>query len=77
MLVEDPKIKAIAAKYNKSPAQVILRYLIQSGVVPIPKSVTKKRIEENINVFDFQLSSADIAVMDTFDCNGRVCWYVE
>lgn len=77
VLTEDPKIKAIAAKYNKSPAQVILRYLLQSGVVPIPKSVTKKRIEENINVFDFKLSPEDVAVLDTFDCNGRVCWFVE
>lgn len=77
ILTEDPKIKAIAAKYNKSPAQVIIRYLIQNGVVPIPKSVTKKRIIENLNVFDFQLSSDDVAVMDTFDCNGRVCWFVE
>lgn len=77
VLTEDPKIKAIAAKYNKSPAQIILRYLIQSGVVPIPKSVTKKRIEENIKVFDFKLSDDDVAVMDTFDCNGRVCYFVE
>ncbi|CAH1276529.1 unnamed protein product [Diabrotica balteata] len=77
ILTEDPKIKKIAEKYKKSSAQVILRYLLQSGVIPIPKSVNKNRIQENINIFDFELSAADVAVMDTFDCNGRVCWYVE
>ncbi|XP_023029517.2 aldo-keto reductase 1B [Leptinotarsa decemlineata] len=77
ILTEDHKIKALAAKYKKSSAQVILRYLIQSGVIVIPKSVNKKRIAENIQIFDFELSADDMAVMDTFDCNGRVCWFVE
>lgn len=45
---------------------------IQHGTVPIPKSVTKKRIIENFQIFDFELSSADVAVMDSFDCNGRL-----
>ncbi|KAJ1521064.1 hypothetical protein ONE63_002770 [Megalurothrips usitatus] len=71
-LLEDPKVKAIAQKYKKSPAQIILRYLIQHGTVPIPKSVNKKRLAENIEIFDFELSPADIAVIDTFDCNGRL-----
>jgi aldehyde reductase len=77
ILTEDPKVKAIAQKYKKSSAQVILRYLLQHGVIPIPKSVNKKRIAENINIFDFELTSEDVAVFDTFDCNGRVCWFVE
>lgn len=72
-LLDDPKIRAMAAKYNKTPAQVVLRYLIQHGTVPIPKSVTKSRIIENFQVFDFELSPEDVAVMDTFDCNGRIC----
>ncbi|CAG9864604.1 unnamed protein product [Phyllotreta striolata] len=77
ILTEDPKIKQIAAKYKKSSAQVILRYLLQNGVIPIPKSVNKDRIKQNINIFDFDLSTEDVATMDTFDCNGRVCWFVE
>ncbi|XP_057668948.1 aldo-keto reductase family 1 member B1-like [Diorhabda carinulata] len=77
ILTEDPKVKAIAEKYKKSSAQVILRYLFQQGVIPIPKSVNKKRITENINIFDFELTPEDVAVFDTFDCNGRVCWFVE
>lgn len=71
-LLEDPKVKKIAQKYSKSPAQVILRYLIQNGTVPIPKSVSKQRIVENIQIFDFELTSADMNVIDTFDCNGRL-----
>ncbi|XP_034245233.1 aldo-keto reductase family 1 member B1-like [Thrips palmi] len=72
MLLEDPKIKAMADKYGKTTAQVVLRYLIQHGTVPVPKSVTKSRIVSNFQVFDFELSPADVAVMDTFDCNGRL-----
>ncbi|XP_026480489.1 aldose reductase-like [Ctenocephalides felis] len=46
-------VQELAEKYNKTPAQIILRYLIQLGVTPIPKSVTKSRIASNIQVFDF------------------------
>lgn len=72
-LLEDPQIKAMADKYGKTPAQVVIRYLIQHGTIPIPKSVTKSRIIANFQVFDFELSPADVAVMDTFDCSGRLC----
>ncbi|MBA4275815.1 aldo/keto reductase [Flavobacterium sp.] len=59
---------SIGDKYNKSVAQVVLRWLTQRGVVVIPKSVKKERMEENFNIFDFQLSDEDmkaIAVIDT------------
>jgi aldehyde reductase len=46
---------------------------VQRGNITIPKSVTKSRIEENAQIFDFELSAEDIAVIDSFDCNGRVC----
>ena len=55
-------------KYNKSVAQIVLSWLIQRGVIAIPKSVHKKRIIENFNIFDFELSSNDmgkIAMLDT------------
>ncbi|MDR5586385.1 MULTISPECIES: aldo/keto reductase [Clostridium] len=58
----------LAEKYNKSVAQIVLRWLIQRGVVAIPKSVHKERIIENFNIFDFELSSNDmekIAMLDT------------
>ncbi|KAF4526101.1 hypothetical protein B566_EDAN007595 [Ephemera danica] len=71
-LLEDPKIKAIADKYKKSVAQVLIRYLIDRDIAVIPKSVNKQRIRENIDVFDFKLSQDDIATLNSFDCNGRL-----
>jgi len=58
---------SVAAKYNKSIAQVILRWLTQRGVVAIPKSVRKERMEENINIFDFELSADDMESIKTLD----------
>lgn len=77
LLLEDPKIVKMAQKYGKTPAQVVLRYQIQRGHITIPKSVTKSRIESNFHIFDFELSPADMSVIDTFDCNGRICPYEE
>jgi len=58
---------SIGAKYNKSVAQVILRWLIQRGVVAIPKSVRKERIEENFNIFNFELSAEDMDAIKSLD----------
>lgn len=63
------KIKAIGEKYGRSNGQVILRWLLQRGITVIPKSVHKNRMEENINVFDFELSPADMEVMASLDKN--------
>ncbi|MEO3407066.1 aldo/keto reductase [Mucilaginibacter sp. CAU 1740] len=60
-------LQSIATKYNKSIAQVILRWLTQRGVVAIPKSVRKERMAENINIFDFELSAADMEAIKTLD----------
>ncbi|KRE98525.1 2,5-diketo-D-gluconic acid reductase [Paenibacillus sp. Soil766] len=57
----------IAEKYNKSVAQVVLRWLTQREVVVIPKSVRKERIIENFNIFDFELNQADMASITTLD----------
>lgn len=64
------KTKAIADKYKKTPAQIILRYMIDIGTIPIPKSANKTRISENFDVFDFKLAPEDIAVMESFN-NGQ------
>lgn len=67
-IFENETLKAIGAKYGKTVAQVILRWHVQRGVVAIPKSVHKERIEENFNIWDFQLAQEDmdaIAALDT------------
>jgi len=74
-LLEDPKIKELAAKYKKTPAQVVLKYQVQRGHITIPKSVTKSRIRENFEIWDFDLTPEDIKLINTFDCNGRICPY--
>ncbi|XP_060524480.1 aldo-keto reductase family 1 member B1-like [Cylas formicarius] len=74
-LLDDPQIKAIAKKYGKSPAQVVIKYGIQRDLIVIPKSVNKARIQQNFDIWDFKLSPEDIAHLDTFDCNGRICPY--
>jgi len=60
-------LSEIGKKYNKSVAQIILRWLIQRDVVVIPKSVRKERIEENFNVFDFELNSEDMGKISELD----------
>jgi diketogulonate reductase-like aldo/keto reductase len=60
-------LAAIAAKYNKTVAQVILRWLTQRGVVAIPKSGRKERMIENISIFDFRLTDEDIQRIQTLD----------
>ena len=57
----------IAAKYNKSIAQVILRWLVQRRIIALAKSVRKERMIENISVFDFELSAEDMAAIRTLD----------
>ena len=68
-LFQNEKLLEIGKKYNKSVAQVILRWLIQRGVVVIPKSVKKERIIENINVFDFELLAEDMEMIKSLDTN--------
>lgn len=63
----NPTVKAVGEKYGKTVAQTALRFLIQSGVIVIPKSVRRERMEENLNVFDFKLSEDDIAALSVLD----------
>lgn len=66
-LFKNELLSSIGKKYNKTVAQVVLRWLTQRGVVAIPKSVRKERMEENFNIFDFQLSNEDIQAIQTLD----------
>ena len=63
----DPVLSAVADKYGKSVAQVALRFLIQRGIVVIPKSTHRERMAENFAVFDFSLSADDMATIETLD----------
>ncbi|KAK2575283.1 hypothetical protein KPH14_008135 [Odynerus spinipes] len=73
LIIEQPEIIAITKIYGKTPAQVILRYLIDIGTIPIPKSSSKERIKQNLDIFDFKLTPEEIAKMNKFDCGLRVC----
>jgi diketogulonate reductase-like aldo/keto reductase len=66
-IFENPALRAIATKHNKSVAQVILRWLSQRGIVVLSKSVRKERMAENFNVLDFDLSTDDVAAIATLD----------
>ena len=57
----------IAKKHNKSPAQVLLRHGVQKGLVVIPKSTNEKRLRENLDIFDFKLSSGDMQQLNGLD----------
>ncbi|XP_044258109.1 aldo-keto reductase family 1 member B1-like isoform X1 [Tribolium madens] len=77
VLLNEPKMHKIAVKYNKTVAQILLRYHIQRGHVVIPKSINKTRLQENFNIFDFELSNEEIKAINTLDCNVRFCPYKE
>lgn len=66
-MFSNPELKAIGEKYGKTVAQVILRWLVQRNIVPLSKSVKKSRMEENINIFDFELSKEDMDKISEMD----------
>nr|XP_051696538.1 prostaglandin-E(2) 9-reductase [Oryctolagus cuniculus] len=70
-VLEDPVICALAKKHKRSPALIALRYQLQRGVVVLAKSFTEKRIKENFQVFEFQLSSEDMNALDGLNQNIR------
>lgn len=70
-LLEDPVLSAIAKKHKQTPAVVALRYQIQRGVVVLAKSYNKKRIKENIQVFDFELTPEDMKAIDGLNSSIR------
>ncbi|KAH8414386.1 hypothetical protein KR215_004896 [Drosophila sulfurigaster] len=72
-LIEIPVVKEIAAAHGKTPAQVLLRWIIDTGVIAIPKSTNAGRLRENLNVFDFKLTDAEVAKLLALDQDLRVC----
>lgn len=68
----DDRVKKIAEKYDKTNAQICLRYLLDLGTAPIPKSICIERLRENIDVFDFKLNEEEIKIMDSFNTGERL-----
>ncbi|XP_042134118.1 estradiol 17 beta-dehydrogenase 5 isoform X2 [Peromyscus maniculatus bairdii] len=71
ILLDDPVLGSMAKKYKRTPALIALRYQLQRGVVVLAKSFSEKRIKENIQVFEFQLTSEDMKVLDGLNKNIR------
>ncbi len=70
-VLQDEVILEISGKYGKSPAQVVLRWHVQNDILVIPKSVTPSRIEENANIFDFELTADDMNALNGLNRNHR------
>lgn len=68
----DPAIGRIAERYGASPAQVIIAWHLAHGVVPLPKSVTSARIEDNFRSLEIRLTQEDVATIDALDSGGRI-----
>ncbi len=71
-LLQNELLREIGAMYHKTAAQVILRWDLQHGIVTIPKSVTERRIQENADIFDFELTDEQMAQIDELNENRRV-----
>ena len=69
--LDNDVLKELSDKYGKTPAQIVIRWDLQNGVVTIPKSVRESRIIENANVFDFELTAEDMAKIDALNKNHR------
>jgi diketogulonate reductase-like aldo/keto reductase len=72
--LKDPQLMQIAARYGKSTAQLLIRWVLQQNVVVIPKSVNPERIRQNSEVFDFTISAEDMALLETFNENLITGW---
>ena len=70
-MLDDPTITGIAEAHGKTPGQVVIRWHLQLGNVVIPKSVTPERIIENFDVFNFNLSTDQMAAIDALDAGER------
>jgi diketogulonate reductase-like aldo/keto reductase len=71
---KDKTLQAVAAKTGKFPAQILLRWCLQHGTVPLPKSAHPERIRENAQIFDFELEPADMQALDGLDEGYRTTW---
>ena len=73
-VLQDETLKKVAVKYRKTPAQVLLRYLLHLGIVVIPKTVNRNRMIENFNIFNFKLADQDIKLLASRDTGKGRAW---
>ncbi|GGO04945.1 aldo/keto reductase [Saccharibacillus kuerlensis] len=73
-VLEDESVKAIAAEYGKTPTQVILRWHTQLGAVPIPKAGSREHQQENLNIFDFELTAEQMQTISAFSKDNKRLW---
>ena len=67
-----PELVEIAQAHGKTPAQVSIRWILQQGITTIPKSIHADRIAENADVYDFELSDAEMAIIESLDRGERI-----
>ncbi|XP_073423558.1 rho crystallin-like [Dendrobates tinctorius] len=77
VLLEDPVLAKMAAKYNRSPAEVAMRFILQKGIVVLAKSFTAARLKQNLGVFYFELASEDMKTLEELDRNLRYGYFKE
>jgi len=68
--LDDAEVRRIAERLGRTPAQVLIRWAVRRGVIVLPKSTHRERIEQNAAVFDFDLSDEDVAKLDALDRTG-------
>ncbi|CAP28425.2 Protein CBG08596 [Caenorhabditis briggsae] len=75
--LNDKNVKALALKYNKTPAQILLRATVEMGIVVIPKTTNPDRMKENINIFDFNISKAEVNLLEAHEKSKpeRLFWW--
>lgn len=72
--VNDPELMTLAKRYRRSGAQILIRWALQHDLIVIPKSIHPERIDENANVFDFEITPDDMKTLDGFHTGLRVAW---
>lgn len=72
--LDNPVLKEIGRRYRKTPAQIMLRWCVEVGTIPLPKSTHADRIHQNIDIFDFFLDDSDMARLAALNQNKRTCW---
>lgn len=71
-VLQDPDLASVAERHHKTPAQVVIRWVMQKGVVALVKSTHENRIRENFDVFDFELSEEDMKLIDAIKSTARI-----